>query len=60
MERIFAVRPKTKPEEILFFDDKEPNVTAARQFGWRAEVFHNELQSVSVMREILQNYGVFL
>jgi len=27
------------PDQVLFFDDSEPNVAAARAFGWRAHRF---------------------
>lgn len=60
MERIFSVRPNTKPNEVLFFDDKQANVEAARQFGFRAELFNNEKQGVDVLQNHLYNHGVML
>lgn len=60
MERIYSVRPNTKPSEVLFFDDKEENVIAARQFGWRAELFDNEKQNVEVLQQYLFNHGIML
>lgn len=60
MERICSVRPNTKPSQVLFFDDKSENINAARQFGWRAELFNNSNQAVSVLRQHLENHSVFL
>lgn len=31
--------PKIQKEEMLFWDDKEENILAAREFGWNAEVY---------------------
>lgn len=44
-EKIFEVllqRYSLKPEECLFFDDKQRNVDAARKIGLQAEVFLNK------------------
>ncbi len=44
-EKVFKVllqRYNLKPEECLFFDDKQRNVDAARKLGLRAEVFLNK------------------
>ena len=60
MARVAAVRPNTRPEQVLFFDDKQANIDAARQFGWRAELFNNRRQNGQVMLELLNKYGVFV
>ena len=39
---IAAMRLPFAPEEVVFFDDREDNVTAARDFGFDAEVFRGE------------------
>ncbi|MCM2371013.1 HAD family hydrolase [Aporhodopirellula aestuarii] len=42
------------PEEILFLDDKEENVLAARDHGWRAEVCFGGEEA----EQVLLDYGV--
>ncbi|KAL1500506.1 hypothetical protein AB1Y20_013163 [Prymnesium parvum] len=39
LERLRAVAPGVQPAELLFVDDKEKNVRAARQMGWNALCF---------------------
>ena len=34
------------PHELLFLDDTEANVTAARRWGWRSHVYHAEVNVV--------------
>lgn len=47
------------PGTILFFDDLEENVAAARRRGWRAErVTASHLDAVTQMRQYLQRWGV--
>lgn len=43
-----------KPEEILFIDDREENVLAAREFGWNAEIGWGG----PTAEEVLVRYGV--
>ncbi|WP_146575692.1 HAD family hydrolase [Neorhodopirellula pilleata] len=45
---------QAKPEEILFVDDREENVMAARQYGWNAEVCWGG----ATAEEVLVRYGV--
>lgn len=42
------------PETILFLDDKEENVHAARQLGWQAEVCFGGDEA----KQVLMDYGV--
>ena len=42
------------PEATLFFDDSPPNVAAARDAGWNAEIFTD----AATMRADLDDYGV--
>src|SRR5580658_9608773 len=47
------------PSAVLFFDDLEENVAAARRRGWQAErVTASHLDAVRQMREHLQRRGV--
>src|SRR5215471_1486171 len=50
------------PDNLLFIDDVEENVAAARSEGIRAELFEAEpgVQSVNEMRRILNRHGVTL
>jgi putative hydrolase of the HAD superfamily len=45
------------PSEVLFIDDHEANVSAARSCGLHGEVFHLS-EGVGRMREILKEYGL--
>jgi len=40
-----------KPDEILFFDDREENVYSARQAGWNAYVYKDLHQLSETLRE---------
>jgi putative hydrolase of the HAD superfamily len=45
------------PAQALFIDDHETNVSAARQCGLQAEVYHLS-EGVERIREILKGYGL--
>ena len=45
-------------KRILFFDDLEENVVAARENGWHAEQITDREDPVRQMREFLGEYGV--
>jgi putative hydrolase of the HAD superfamily len=45
------------PTQVLFIDDHEANVSAARECGLKAEVFHLS-EGVERMHGILQGYGL--
>lgn len=47
-----------KAEQVLFFDDLEENVRAARMAGWRAELVDHAGDTVSQMRAFLARHGV--
>jgi FMN phosphatase YigB (HAD superfamily) len=51
--RRFAAEIGASPEEILFFDDREENVAAARKEGWRAEQVDAAGDTALQIREIL-------
>ena len=46
------------PSEILFFDDTEDNITAARSLGWRAELVDHEGDVAAQLRRHLGAHGV--
>lgn len=46
-------------EGLIFFDDLEENVLAARDAGWRAEHIDHAGNPAEQLREILRRYGVF-
>jgi FMN phosphatase YigB (HAD superfamily) len=46
---LVAARAGLAPETILFFDDLPANVEAARQAGWRAEVFTTQERLVAAL-----------
>jgi FMN phosphatase YigB (HAD superfamily) len=45
-------------DRLLFFDDLEANVEAARARGWRAEVIDHAGDTASQLRGHLERYGV--
>ena len=45
-------------DSILFFDDLEENVLAARSFGWQAETIDHTGDTASQLRAHLGRYGV--
>jgi len=49
---------RTVPQGILFFDDLEENVAAARQCGWTAEWIPPDLNPPGRVMEHLKRYGV--
>ncbi len=49
-----------EPADILFFDDGEPNVIAARSQGWRAEIIDPLGDTSSQLRAHLQAHGLAL
>ncbi len=46
--------------ELLFFDDLEENIEAARACGWRAELIDHEGDTAAQMRAALARHGVVL
>lgn len=49
-----------KGPQIIFFDDIEENVTAARNNGWLAELIARDHQPIRQVREHLSRHGVLL
>lgn len=48
------------PRDILFFDDLEENIAAARAAGWRAHRIDHEADTAAQMRAALAEHGVHL
>ena len=58
--RIFELtceRLGVQPEEIIFLDDFEPNVAAAREFGIRAILFRETSQAIADIQACLQAHA---
>ncbi len=49
-----------RERELLFFDDLEENIEAARACGWRAELIDHEADTTAQMRAALAGHGVVL
>lgn len=60
--RAIAERLALPPEHLLFIDDHEPNVLAAREVGLQAALFPGEaeLASAAALRAILASHGITL
>lgn len=43
-ERLLAIDPTLQPADVLFVDDKEKNVEAARALGWQGLVYRADAQ----------------
>jgi HAD superfamily hydrolase (TIGR01509 family) len=56
--RRLEVESGVDPSRILFFDDREENVTAARECGWKAEVVDRDGDVAEQIRGHLAAYGV--
>lgn len=54
----FVNRVGTSADHVLFFDDLEANVEAAREAGWQAELIDHESETVDQLREHLAAHGV--
>lgn len=46
-----------QPKEMIFLDDFQPNVEAARDIGIHAVLFSNTTQAIEEIEEILQEYS---
>jgi len=53
----FEARSGFTGSEILFFDDREDNVAAAREAGWRAETVRLDTEPDDQIREYLRRWG---
>lgn len=54
----FTERTGVRPDEVLFFDDLESNVIAARRAGWRAVLVDHTGDTAGQMRDALRRHGV--
>jgi putative hydrolase of the HAD superfamily len=46
----------TRPSEVLFFDDHEPNVEAARAFGWTAFLYSDVRSLMETLSELVPGF----
>ncbi|GAB4521033.1 MAG: hypothetical protein Tsb0013_24460 [Phycisphaerales bacterium] len=61
-ERIYRLaeeRLGAAPGELVFFDDLEPNVSAARRYGWAAERIDHDSDTASQVRGHLEALGMY-
>ncbi|MCW5776376.1 MAG: HAD-IA family hydrolase [Phycisphaeraceae bacterium] len=54
----FVARTGTTPGDVLFFDDLDENVAAARACGWRAERIDHAGDTVAQIIDLLATHGV--
>ena len=55
--RIYAItceRLGRQPAEVIFLDDREPNIEAARQFGMHGILFKNNAQAIADIQACIQ------
>lgn len=53
--RLTTEQLRVDPCEIVFLDDKEENVVAARRFGWHAVVHTTAAESIAAIEAILRS-----
>jgi putative hydrolase of the HAD superfamily len=51
-------RLSVEPHEMIFLDDAEPNVLAARECGVHAVFFHNTAQAIAEIEACLRDWDV--
>lgn len=56
--RKFEAATGCSPERILFFDDRQENVLAARKCGWQAVQINNAETSVAQITAALARFGI--
>jgi epoxide hydrolase-like predicted phosphatase len=49
--QIVADRLSVRPDQILFFDDKEENIRTAQHLGWHAVVYRDHVGLTSALRD---------
>jgi FMN phosphatase YigB (HAD superfamily) len=54
----FEAETGYRGREVLFFDDLEPNVHAARSIGWNSERIDPTQQTAPQLRTWLDRYGL--
>jgi FMN phosphatase YigB (HAD superfamily) len=52
---MFDANAKVAPEDVIYFDDNEGNVIAAKEHGWNAFFVDHEANPAQQMREVLSN-----
>jgi FMN phosphatase YigB (HAD superfamily) len=55
---LFDQRATTSPNEVVYFDDNEGNVSAARLHGWNAHLIDHEADPNEQMRCMLHELGI--
>eukprot|EP00966_Prymnesium_polylepis_P275027 6355030-Prymnesium_polylepis.1 len=58
LDRLRALEPGTRPEELVFVDDKEKNVAAARAQGWRGLCFNATKAAAGDLERALAALGL--
>ncbi len=58
--RHFEATVGAEPDEIVFFDDSEPNIKAAKALGWRAYWIDHEKETAPQIRRALEQEGISL
>jgi len=52
--QLFDAQAETSPDQVVYFDDHEGNVLAAREHGWNAVLIDHEGDTAAQMREALK------
>jgi len=57
-ERLLKLDPNIQPEQLIFVDDKEANVEAARALGWKGLTFNASQAAHFSLASALANLGM--
>ncbi len=52
--------PSVRPSQVIFIDDKDENIEAARKFGLQGFVWNRDINTVEELLQGLSTYGVDL
>ncbi|MCA0296585.1 MAG: HAD family phosphatase [Actinobacteria bacterium] len=56
--RVVTDELEVRPDEIAFIDDREPNVVAARELGWRAHLWVDDADSRAWLESVCTTEGL--